>query len=66
MSHLTVYYFDDENKLQEVGVDALHPDEAVWIGARKVKMETDVFRRRIVEVLDKRKGIKVQLTYGQN
>ncbi len=66
MAHLTVYYFDDENKLQEVSVDALHPDEAVWIGARKAKMETESFRRKIVEVLDKREGIKVQLAYGRN
>lgn len=49
-TNATIHYTDDNGKLRSVKILAFHPDEIVWIGARKAKMDKDKFRKSIIQV----------------
>lgn len=50
MANVTVHYTDREGKLRSVRVNAFHPEEVVWIGARKAKMDKADFAKAIIQV----------------
>lgn len=50
MSNSTIHYTDENGKLKTVKVNAFHPDEVIWIGARKAKMDKEKFAKSIIQV----------------
>lgn len=50
MPDVTVHYIAIDGSLKKVVVNAFHPDEIYWIGARKAKMDKATFAKAIIQV----------------